>query len=168
MPAASARQDVARRLTDDGYVVVTGMLAPDGVERARADLDRVLRTTRTGRNDFEGFATQRVYALFAKTRAFDALATDPLLLGVLDQVLGPLPAQRAGRHRDRAGREGAGPAPRRRDLPGARAASAAGGQHDVAARRVHRRERRHQVHPRQPPLGAGPAGRARTIRSRRP
>jgi ectoine hydroxylase-related dioxygenase (phytanoyl-CoA dioxygenase family) len=26
--------------------------------------------------------------LFAKTRAFDALATDPLLLGVLDQVLG--------------------------------------------------------------------------------
>ena len=46
------------------------------------------RTTRTGRNSFEGFSTQRVYALFAKTRMFDAAATHPLLLGVLDQVLG--------------------------------------------------------------------------------
>ena len=88
MPVTSASQDVARRLVDDGYVVVTGMITPDGVQAARADLDRVLRTTRTGRNSFEGFDTQRIYALFAKTRVFDALATDPLLLGVLDQVLG--------------------------------------------------------------------------------
>ena len=88
MPATATSQDVARRLTDDGYVVVTGVMTPDGVQRARADLDRVLRTTQTGRNSFEGFDTQRIYALFAKTRVFDALATDPLLLGVLDQVLG--------------------------------------------------------------------------------
>jgi len=88
MPATATSQDVARRLTDDGYVVVTGVMTPDGVQRARADLDRVLRTTRTGRNPFEGFDTQRIYALFAKTRVFDAPATDPLLLGVLDQVLG--------------------------------------------------------------------------------
>src|SRR6185312_12502224 len=80
MPATATSQDVARRLTDDGYVVVTGVMTPDGVQRARADLDRVLRTTRTGRNPFEGFDTQRIYALFAKTRVFDAPATDPLLL----------------------------------------------------------------------------------------
>jgi ectoine hydroxylase-related dioxygenase (phytanoyl-CoA dioxygenase family) len=88
MAATSPAPDVARRLMDDGYVVVTGLLTPTGAQAARADLDRVLRTTRTGRNAFEGFATQRIYALFAKTRAFDALATDPLLLGVLDEVLG--------------------------------------------------------------------------------
>src|ERR1700733_1895156 len=88
MSATSAGQDVAGRLMDDGYVVVTGMLTPPGAQAARADLGRVLRTTRTGRNSFEGFGTQRVYALFAKTRAFDGPATDPLLLGVLDQVLG--------------------------------------------------------------------------------
>ena len=87
MPAASASQDVAQRLTDDGYVIITGMMDDDGVRAARADLDRVLRTTRTGRNSFEGFDTQRVYALFAKTRMFDQAATDPLLLGVLDRVL---------------------------------------------------------------------------------
>jgi len=78
MPATSAGQDVARRLMGDGYVVVTGMLTSSGAQAARADLDRVLRTTRTGRNSFEGFDTQRIYAL----------ATDPLLLDVLDRVLG--------------------------------------------------------------------------------
>src|SRR3954453_1886617 len=88
MPATAPGQDVARRLMDDGYVVVTGLLSPDGAHRARADLGVGLRPTRTGRNSFEGFDTQRIYALFAKTRAFDALATDPLLLAVLDQVLG--------------------------------------------------------------------------------
>jgi ectoine hydroxylase-related dioxygenase (phytanoyl-CoA dioxygenase family) len=41
-----------------------------------------------GRNAFEGFATRRIYALFAKTRGFDELAIHPLLLGVLDRVLG--------------------------------------------------------------------------------
>jgi ectoine hydroxylase-related dioxygenase (phytanoyl-CoA dioxygenase family) len=88
MPVTSTSQDVARRLTDDGYVAVAGMMTPDGVRSAHADLDRLLRATRTGRNSFEGFATQRIYALFAKTRVFDAVATHPLLLGVLDQVLG--------------------------------------------------------------------------------
>jgi ectoine hydroxylase-related dioxygenase (phytanoyl-CoA dioxygenase family) len=88
MPATSPPADVALRLMQDGYVVVTGMMDPAGVQAARDDLDRVLSATRTGRNSFEGYDTQRVYALFAKTRTFDAVATDPLLLGVLDQVLG--------------------------------------------------------------------------------
>jgi ectoine hydroxylase-related dioxygenase (phytanoyl-CoA dioxygenase family) len=88
MPATSTSQDVTRRLVGDGYVVVTGMMPPDVVREARADLGRLLRTTRTGRNSFEGFSTQRIYALFAKTRTFDAVATHPLLLAVLDQMLG--------------------------------------------------------------------------------
>jgi ectoine hydroxylase-related dioxygenase (phytanoyl-CoA dioxygenase family) len=88
MPATSASQDVAQRLTDDGYVVVTGMMDDARLLAARADLDRVLQGTKTGRNFFEGFDTQRVYALFAKTRMFDQAAIDPMLLGVLDQVLG--------------------------------------------------------------------------------
>ena len=88
MPVTSSSRDVAGRLMSDGYVVVTGMMTPDGVRGAHADLGRLLDVTRTGRNSFEGFATQRVYALFAKTRVFDAAAIHPLLLGVLDQVLG--------------------------------------------------------------------------------
>jgi len=87
MPATSDSAAVARRLLDDGYVVVTGMMDAAGLDAARTDLDHVLAATRTGRNAFEGFDTQRVYALFAKTRTFDQAATHPLLLAVLDQVL---------------------------------------------------------------------------------
>jgi len=72
----------------DGYVVVSGMMSDQAVADARADLGRVLEATRTGRNAFEGYSTQRVYALFAKTRTFDQAAIHPLLLDVLDNVLG--------------------------------------------------------------------------------
>src|SRR6202035_1377810 len=62
-------------------------MTADDVRMARADLGRVLEATPTGRNAFEGLATQRVYALFAKTRTFDRAAIHPLLLEVLDHVL---------------------------------------------------------------------------------
>jgi ectoine hydroxylase-related dioxygenase (phytanoyl-CoA dioxygenase family) len=89
LPAQTASADqVARQLLDDGYVVVSGLMPDEDVQAARADLDRVLSVTKTGRNAFEGFSTQRIYALFAKTRTFDQVAIHPLLLGVLDQVLG--------------------------------------------------------------------------------
>jgi ectoine hydroxylase-related dioxygenase (phytanoyl-CoA dioxygenase family) len=88
MPAASPAAEVAERLTRDGYVVVSGMMNDHEVADARSDLGRVLEATRTGRNAFEGYSTQRVYALFAKTRTFDQAAIHPLLLGVLDNVLG--------------------------------------------------------------------------------
>jgi ectoine hydroxylase-related dioxygenase (phytanoyl-CoA dioxygenase family) len=89
LPAASTSgEEVARRLADDGYVVVSGMMTDAVVEAARADLGRILAATKTGRNSFEGYSTQRVYALFAKTRTFDQAAIHPLLLDVLDRVLG--------------------------------------------------------------------------------
>ncbi len=86
--AACTGQDVVQRLTSDGYVIVSGLMSERDVAAARADLGRVLEATPKGRNHFEGFDTQRVYALFAKTRTFDQIAVHPLLLGVLDRVLG--------------------------------------------------------------------------------
>lgn len=80
--------DLVEILDRDGYAIVEGVLGPDDVRARRAELHRLLDETRHGRNDFEGFETKRIYALFAKTRAFDDAATHPLVLGVLDQVLG--------------------------------------------------------------------------------
>ncbi len=85
--AATSAQEVADGMARDGYVIVEGVLGPAEVDKARRDLARVLSETPTGRNDFEGFSTQRIYALFAKTRTFDAIAIDPLVLGVLDGSL---------------------------------------------------------------------------------
>jgi ectoine hydroxylase-related dioxygenase (phytanoyl-CoA dioxygenase family) len=72
-----------------GYAIVADVLDPDRVAAMKADLRGVLDATPTGRNDFEGFATRRIYRLFAKTRVFDEWAIHPVVLGVLDSVLGP-------------------------------------------------------------------------------
>ncbi len=80
--------EVVEAMRTEGYAIVEGMLSPERVRAMRADLRPVLDATPEGRNDFEGYATKRIYALFAKTRVFDDLAIHPLLLGVLDTVLG--------------------------------------------------------------------------------
>lgn len=80
---------VVDAMDEHGYAVVERYLDADRVASIVADLVPVLAATPTGRNDFEGFGTKRIYALFAKTRAFDDLAIDPLVLGVCERVIGP-------------------------------------------------------------------------------
>jgi len=79
---------VVSGLEEDGYATIPGRLDGEQVGWARADLDMALARTPTGRDDFEGRRTRRIYALFAKTRALDGPATDPIVLGVLDRLLG--------------------------------------------------------------------------------
>src|SRR5436853_3684791 len=81
-------EEIVARLTRAGYATVPGALEPDQVAAAKADLEAILERTPSGRDDFEGRRTQRVYALFAKTRTLDPLAIHPVVLAVLDQVLG--------------------------------------------------------------------------------
>lgn len=80
---------VVEGLEEDGYAVVEGVLDRAETATIAGEMRRVLASVPFGRNDFEGFGTKRVYALFGKTRAWDAPATSPLVLGVLDRVLGP-------------------------------------------------------------------------------
>jgi len=75
-------------LEREGYALLPDAADPDQVATARADLEAILEHTPAGRDDFEGRRTQRVYALFAKTRSLDAFALHPTVLGVLDRVLG--------------------------------------------------------------------------------
>ena len=86
-PDATA-DDLAGSLEEHGYALVEGVLAPDDVDARRAALADLFAATPMGRNYFEGFHTQRVYAVFAKTRAFDDLALHPLLGEALDHALG--------------------------------------------------------------------------------
>ena len=87
--SSATADDVIAGLTSDGYAIVEGVLSPQEAESVRNGLIDVLEETPTGRNSFEGFKTQRIYALFAKTRAFDGPATHPLVLDVLDKYIGP-------------------------------------------------------------------------------
>ena len=88
LPPSASIDDVSVTLENNGYAIVEAALSADEVAAKKADLNRVFESTHSGRNDFEGFETQRIYALFAKTRVFDDAATHPLVLGVLDRVLG--------------------------------------------------------------------------------
>jgi hypothetical protein len=89
MNAAATVDEVVGALDADGYAIVEGLLPPGDAASARAELTRLLAEIPAGRNPFEGFSTRRIYALFAKTRCLDGPATHPLVLGVLDRVLGP-------------------------------------------------------------------------------
>ncbi len=79
---------VIEALRADGVAICEGVLDTDRVATIRDELRPILDETPTGRNDFEGYGTKRIYRLFAKTRCFDALATDPVLLEVMDAMIG--------------------------------------------------------------------------------
>ncbi|WP_306014933.1 phytanoyl-CoA dioxygenase family protein [Oceanicaulis sp. MMSF_3324] len=65
----------------EGYVILRGLLSDEVRQAAERALRDLLGPT--GRNNFEGFSTQRAYALLAKTRALDPLIAHPQILGLL-------------------------------------------------------------------------------------
>lgn len=73
----------------DGYVIVENVLSAGEIGAIRAALAPWLcGASKTGRNDFEGFSTNRVYALLAKSPVFADLATHPLALAFAEAELG--------------------------------------------------------------------------------
>jgi ectoine hydroxylase-related dioxygenase (phytanoyl-CoA dioxygenase family) len=87
LSATAEADEVVATLNADGFAIIEGILSAEETRAKRDELTRILESTPTGRNNFEGFSTRRIYALFAKTRAFDEPAVHPLVLGVLDRVL---------------------------------------------------------------------------------
>lgn len=76
-------------LMRDGYAVIENLLDANALSRVRDACGLVLENHKTGRNNFEGLKTQRVYNALAKTRALDQLATHPRILGVMDRLFSP-------------------------------------------------------------------------------
>ena len=70
--------EIVATLDRDGYAVIEGVIDRDAAAEKRAELAEIFATTPSGRDDFEGHLTRRIYALFAKTRTLDELATHPL------------------------------------------------------------------------------------------
>jgi len=78
-----------RQLDDDGYVIMPSLLPGAQVRAIRDALAPHLQRQRLGRNDFEGYDSERVYALLAKSPVFGELAAHPLVLDVCEAILGP-------------------------------------------------------------------------------
>ncbi|HUF85402.1 MAG TPA: phytanoyl-CoA dioxygenase family protein [Acidimicrobiia bacterium] len=77
------------QLDEQGYAVIEDAIAPDELAAVREALAPHLSAGPYGRNDFEGFMTQRVYSLPVKSRAFDRLIEDEAVLAVAENCLGP-------------------------------------------------------------------------------
>ncbi|MBA2326983.1 MAG: phytanoyl-CoA dioxygenase family protein [Actinobacteria bacterium] len=91
-PAAAVKPE-HRALSDtldrQGYAVIEDAVTPEELAAVREALAPYLTAGPYGRNDFEGFMTQRVYSLPAKSRAFDRLIEDESVLAVAESLLGP-------------------------------------------------------------------------------
>lgn len=71
-----------------GYCIIPDVLDRDEVDGLRRVLEP--HFTQTGRNDFEGFASNRIYSLLAKAPAeFSRLVAHPLALELAEAELGP-------------------------------------------------------------------------------
>ena len=91
MDAIAARFDVdahAARMRKDGYTVIEDFLDAAALASFRESLAPYLGSHH-GRNDFEGFKTERIYTLVARGRIFEQIAADPRLMALIGRFLRP-------------------------------------------------------------------------------
>ena len=75
-------------LDEIGYTVLPDFLSPAALARVRDGLAPYL-STHSGRNNFEGLRTERVYTLVGRGRCFEDIAEDERVLALLDRLLRP-------------------------------------------------------------------------------
>lgn len=74
----------------DGFVVIPGAVTDAELDAIRSELEPHLDESRLlGRNDFEGFRTNRVYALLAKAPSVSVLVEHERVVALLDRLLMP-------------------------------------------------------------------------------
>jgi ectoine hydroxylase-related dioxygenase (phytanoyl-CoA dioxygenase family) len=72
-----------------GFVVLEALLPPDLLTAMRAALESELRSELLGRNNFEGYLTERVYSLVGRGKVFEDLVEHPRILALCDAFLEP-------------------------------------------------------------------------------
>ncbi|MBS0363858.1 MAG: phytanoyl-CoA dioxygenase family protein [Proteobacteria bacterium] len=78
----------AAEMAAQGYTVITEFMDAEQLAEYRRALQPFVDTHR-GRNDFEGFKTERIYTLIARGRVFEEIATDPRLMALIGRFLQP-------------------------------------------------------------------------------
>ncbi|PTU32978.1 phytanoyl-CoA dioxygenase family protein [Stenotrophobium rhamnosiphilum] len=91
MESATSNFDVdahVQRIHRDGYTIIEDFLSTEDLCEVRAGLTPYLNT-HAGRNNFEGYKTERVYTLVARGKIFEKLTEEPRALALLDKFLQP-------------------------------------------------------------------------------
>jgi len=71
----------------DGFSIIKNLLSEKEVATIRNELTPYLQNEKLGRNDFEGFSTERVYALLNKAPEIASIIEHQVILEVLDWLL---------------------------------------------------------------------------------
>jgi len=77
-----------RRMREDGYTIVEDYMDAGQLQAFRDGVAPYLGTHR-GRNDFEGFVTERIYTLVARGKVFEDIACDARLMAIVGAFLRP-------------------------------------------------------------------------------
>jgi ectoine hydroxylase-related dioxygenase (phytanoyl-CoA dioxygenase family) len=91
MDKPTARLDAdahAAQMREQGFTVIRDFMSPAVIQAVRDGL-APYKDTHHGRNDFEGFKTERVYTLVARAKVFEDLAEEPRVLAIIDRFLQP-------------------------------------------------------------------------------
>jgi ectoine hydroxylase-related dioxygenase (phytanoyl-CoA dioxygenase family) len=87
LPASAFPEQVAAVLQRDGVAVVDRLVAPEVLDRARAELAPYLEATSTGPDSFSGRRTRRTGGLVARSATCRELIMHPLVLGAVGAVM---------------------------------------------------------------------------------
>ena len=79
---------VADAIAEQGYAIIRDMLDADDLARLRGELEPLIDATPAGHEAFMGMRTVRFGRLLARCEQARAMALDPLLLEVVEGVLG--------------------------------------------------------------------------------
>jgi hypothetical protein len=85
---ADILEPLLQQVDELGYVIIEDVFTPEEVDGVRAGVEPLWRHP-AGRNEFEGFATRRLYSPLDDTEVLDPLVEHPLVLGLLDRLLAP-------------------------------------------------------------------------------
>jgi ectoine hydroxylase-related dioxygenase (phytanoyl-CoA dioxygenase family) len=91
MDAVTNRFDAeahAERMRTQGYTVIEDLLDAATLARFREGLAPFMGSHH-GRNDFEGFKTERIYTLVARGKLYEEIAADPRLMALIGRFLQP-------------------------------------------------------------------------------
>lgn len=76
------------RLDEQGYTIIPDFLSADALREVREGLQPFLGSHR-GRNNFEGYKTERVYTLVARGAVFERIAEDARVMALCEKLLLP-------------------------------------------------------------------------------
>lgn len=79
--------ELMAQVNEHGYVIIENAISPKVIEAMKAEVKPLLN--HTGRNEFEGHKTRRIYSVIEKTLALNPFIEHPLIIALLDQVLLP-------------------------------------------------------------------------------